>query len=107
MMKYFMLDPNSIIIFFFNSRLLPLLISSSFGGNSTSSAVVKLHSVAELVGAEYIKTVSNDKLFSDWCKGIFDYFFYYFNCNPQLLAIMLLHHVDPVRSASDERGQLT
>ena len=49
---------------------------SSVGGNSTSSAL-KL----QLVGAEYIKTV---KPFFDWCKGIFDYFFYYYNCNPQL-----------------------
>ena len=38
---------------------------SSIGGNSTSSAVVKLRTVAELVKAEYTKTVSNDKPFSD------------------------------------------
>jgi hypothetical protein len=58
---------------------------SSIGGNSTSPAVVKLRTVAELIRAEYTKTVSNDKPFSDWCKGIFDYFFYYNNCNPQPL----------------------
>ena len=60
---------------------------SSVGGNSTSSAVVKVHFAAGLVGPEYIKTVSNGKPFSDWCKVflIFDYFFYNYNCNPQPL----------------------
>ena len=59
----------------FNILLLPKAATasnlSSIGGNSTSSAVVKLRTVAELVRAEYTKTVSNDKPFSDWCKGIF------------------------------------
>ena len=64
---------------------------SSVGGNSTSSAVVKVHSVTELVGGtEYIKIVSNGKPFSDRCKGIFDHFFNYYICNPQPLLYSTL-----------------
>ena len=68
----------------YNILLLPKAATasnlSSVGGNSTSSAVIKVHSVAELVGAEYMETSSHSKPFSDWCKGFFDYFFYYYNC---------------------------
>ena len=66
MMKYFKLDPNSISSFY-PSKAATASNLSSVGGNSTSSVVVKLRTVAELVRAEYIETVSNDKPFSDWC----------------------------------------